>query len=95
MEEKESNLDANRGRGLLIKVFTPACDKKDWEELYWDKTQWDGLDKAAFQFNWPIGELIFENDDILTHESVIEQTKEKLEAGWIELPASYGDMPLK
>lgn len=94
-EDKHTNLSANGGRGLLMKVFTPAHDKEDWENHYWDQTRWDGLQDANFQFNWPIGELIFENEEILTHENAIEAQTSKLEDGWLELPETYGDVAIK
>ncbi len=91
--EKKTNPSANGGRGLLLKVFTPASSKEDWEDHYWEQTQWEGLQDAKFQFDWPVGELIFESTEILTHESKIESPQApKLEDGWVELPETYGDV---
>jgi hypothetical protein len=95
-EIKQTNPSANGGRGLLLKVFTPARNKEDWEDHYWDQTQWEGLQDAKFQYNWPVGELIFEGAEVLTHESVIETTQApRLEDGWVELPETYGDVAVK
>jgi hypothetical protein len=90
---KPSNPNANGGRGLIVKVFTPAGNKEDWEDHYWDQTSWEGLQDAKFQFNWPVGELIFENAEILTHEAANEAPRApRLEEGWVELPETYGEI---
>lgn len=89
IDDRPSDPNANGGRGLLRQVYTPARDQNEWQEKYWDRSNWLGLQEAIFHFGHPIGELVFETGELVTHDGAIEEPVNDSEK-WVELPAVYG-----
>ena len=85
----KTDLSANDGLGLVLMIYTPAKNKREWQEHYFDGKELAGMDSAEFQFDWPIGEIIFENDTKLTHEGALEDRSEGVQE-FIEMPETYG-----
>lgn len=71
----------------ITAIYTPAINRRDWEENYRpdDKDLFDGLELPdnIFTFNYPIGEVVFDDaTDRLTHESKKETPQPELSERW-------------
>ena len=71
--------------GNIIKIYTPAENKRDWIENYCDRREIenpDDLPDAMFIYNWAIGEIVYEHGERLTHDHKIEKPQAELAEAW-------------